>query len=106
MEQMNGSLRFLLKGVTAENKDKALEAVAKFQSSLVAAKSLTPEGMAAADVPGFRKMLVQVLATSCRLETAVLDGKFDEANKIAKDELTKLKKEGHDKYAPDEDDHK
>lgn len=106
MEEMNAAMRFFLKtGVSAENRAQGLEWIAKFQAGVVAAKVHEPESAAKVEaarkaefVTGFRKMLVDVLATSCRLETAILDGKYEEANRIAREELTKLKKDGHDKY--------
>jgi hypothetical protein len=107
MEQMNACMRFFLKeGAKAENKDKALETVAKMQSAVLVSKLEKPKDLPAAELPGYRKMLVDVLATTCRIELAILDGKFDEANKIAKEELTKLKKDGHDRYQPEEEEHK
>ena len=110
MEAMNGSLKALLKGVDANNKDKALEHVAKLQTNVLIAKLATPpmaEKLDAAKRPaflaGYRHKLVDVLAASCKLEAAILDGKFDEANKVAKEELTRLKKEGHDEYQEEEE---
>lgn len=110
MEVMNASLRFFLKtGANAENRERALESIAKFQGAIVASKSLTPataakveEAKRAEFVTGYRKVLVDVLAASCRLEGALLDGKYDEANRIAREELTALKKSGHDKYEGEE----
>jgi len=113
MEVMNGAMRFFLKtGVTAENREKALEWTEKFQAAVVASKSLAPETAAkveeskrAAFVADYRKMLVEVLASSCRLETAILDGKYEDATRVAREELGKLKKQGHDKFTEDEEEH-
>lgn len=110
MEEMNAAMRFFLKtGASAENRVKALETVAKFQGAIVASKSMTPataaqveEAKRAEFVTGYRKMLVEVLATSCRLEAALLEGKYDDANRIAREDLAALKKSGHDKYEGEE----
>ncbi len=106
METMNAAMRFFLKtGATAENRATALEWVGKFQAAIVTSKGLTPPSAAKVEAgaraefeAGYRRMLVDVLAATCRLEAAVLDSKYDEANRIAREELTKLKKAGHDKY--------
>jgi hypothetical protein len=106
METMNAALRFFLKtGASAENRAAALDWVSKLQTSIVVSKGLAPAAAAKVDeaaraefVTGFRMLLVEVLATTCKLETALLEGKYDEANRVAREELTKLKKSGHDKY--------
>ncbi len=104
MESMNGALKTLLKGgITAETKDKSLEAVVRMQTAIVAAKSGKPHDLNAEELVGYRKMMADLLATTCKLEVAILDGKFDDANKLAKDELTRFKKEGHDKYQKEEE---
>lgn len=103
MESMNGALKSLLKGVDASTKDKALENVARMQGAIVAAKVEKPKDLSAEELVGYRKLLVELLGATCKLEVALLDGKFDEANKIAKDELTRFKKEGHDKYQKEEE---
>ena len=110
MEQMNGALKALLKGIDASNRDKSLANLAKLQAGVVAAKAETPPMAATLEeskrpefVAGFRRKLVEVLATSCRIETAILDGNYDDANKLVKDELTRLKKEGHDTYQEEQE---
>jgi soluble cytochrome b562 len=104
MESMNGALKTLLKGgITAETKDKSLEAVVRMQTAIVAAKSGKPHDLNAEELVGYRKMMADLLATTCKLEVAILDGKFEDANKLAKDELTRFKKEGHDKYQKEEE---
>jgi hypothetical protein len=112
MESMNGALKSMLKGIDATSRDKALEQIAKFQSNLLTAKLLTPpmaEKIDAAKRPefvaGYRRKLVDVLSASAKVEAAILDGKYDEANKVVKEELTRLKKEGHDKYQEEKDEH-
>jgi len=105
MNTMKSEVRALGKGINAESRDKSLERIANFQKAVLAAKLETPP--TAADVPadkkaeflaGFRKKLIEVLAASCRLETAVLDGKYDDATKIVTSDLKQLQTEGHDKY--------
>lgn len=104
MESMNGALKTLLKGgITAETKDKSLEAVVRMQTAIVAAKSGKPHDLNAEELVGYRKMMADLLATTAKLEVAILDGKFEDATKIAKDELTRFKKEGHDKYQKEEE---
>ncbi len=110
MENMNAAMRFFGKtGASAENRDKALEWIAKFQTSVVACKTMTPataekieEAKRAEFVAGYRTMMVDVLATSCKLEKALMAGKYDEANKIAREELKALKDAGHEKYEGDD----
>lgn len=113
MEVMNGAMRFFLKtGVTAENRDKALEWAQKFQNAVVAAKGFAPSPVGELDAEhkaqfdlGYRKTMVDVLAASCRLELAILDGKYEEATRVAREELGKLKKQGHDTYTKEEEEH-
>ncbi len=110
MESMNAAMRFFAKtGASAENRDKALEMISKFQTAVVACKVMTPgtataveEAKRAEFVAGYRTMMVDVLATSCRLEKALLTGKYEEANKIAREELKALKDAGHEKYEGDD----
>lgn len=104
MESMNGALKSLLKGgISAETKDKSLEAVVRMQTAIVAAKSAKPHDLNAEELLGYRKMMADLLATTAKLEVAILDGKFEDATKLAKDELTRFKKEGHDKYQKEEE---
>jgi membrane-bound lytic murein transglycosylase B len=105
MEAMNGCVKAWAKGLDASNRDKALEQVAKFQTNVLVSKLQTPPEAAKVEdskraefLTGFRRKLVDVLAASCKLETALIDNKFDDANKVVKQELLRLKKEGHDAY--------
>lgn len=110
METMNGAMRFFGRtGASAENRDKALEWIAKFQASVVACKVLTPETASKVEeakraefVAGYRTMMVDVLATSCKLEKALMAGDYEAANKVAREELKALKEAGHEKYEGDE----
>ena len=115
MNTMKSELRSLGRGITAENRDKSLERIANFQRQVLTAKLETPpnaaplEGAAKVEfMTGFRRKLIEVLATSCKLETAVLDGKYEDATKIVTVDLKALQNEGHDKYKDKdkgEDDH-
>lgn len=104
METMNGAMKTLLKGgVSAETKDKCLDATVRMQSAIVAAKSGKPHDLSAEELLGYRKMMADLLAATCKLEVAILDGKFEDANKLVKEDLSRFKKEGHDKYQKEEE---
>jgi hypothetical protein len=110
MEEMNSLLRALGKGLEEKNRDKALEQVSKFQTAVLVAKLRTPpealkleEAKRPEFVAGFRKKLIELLAVTCKLEMALLERQFDEANRLVKDELPRLKQEGHDAYQGDEE---
>ena len=59
-----------------------------------------PEGERAAAVATYRKMMADLLQTSCKMEHEVLDGKWDEANKTY-ETLKSMQKPGHDKFKKD-----
>jgi hypothetical protein len=104
METLNGALKGLLKGgISAETKDKSLETLVRMQSAIVAAKSEKPKDLSAEELVGYRAMMAEMLGLTCKIEVATLQGKFDDANKLVKDELTRFKKEGHDKYQKEEE---
>lgn len=104
METLNGALKGLLKGgISAETKDKSLETLVRMQSAIVAAKSEKPKDLSAEELVGYRSMMAEMLGLTCKIEVATLQGKFDDANKLVKDELTRFKKEGHDKYQKEEE---
>jgi hypothetical protein len=104
METLNGALKGLLKGgISAETKDKSLETLVRMQSAIVAAKSEKPKDLSAEELVGYRAMMADMLGLTCKIEVATLQGKFDDANKLVKDELTRFKKEGHDKYQKEEE---
>ncbi|MCE9594726.1 MAG: hypothetical protein K8S98_11085 [Planctomycetes bacterium] len=109
MREMNGAMKVLGRGVTAENRDAALEALTKFERAVVAAKAATPEKAATVEekkrpefVVGYRKTLIEVLKLACDAEVAILDGKYKDADTIIKNKLMGLKNEGHDKYKQEE----
>ena len=104
METLNGALKGLLKGgISAETKDKSLETLVRMQSAIVAAKSEKPKDLSAEELVGYRSMMAEMLGLTCKIEVATLQGKFDDANELVKDELTRFKKEGHDKYQKEEE---
>ena len=104
METLNGALKGLMKGgISAETKDKSLETLVRMQSAIVAAKSEKPHDLSAEELVGYRAMMADMLGLTCKIEVATLQGKFDDANKLVKDELTRFKKEGHDKYQKEEE---
>lgn len=112
MREMNGALKSIGKGISAENRDVALEALSKFQRGAIAAKASTP-GMAAKIeeskrpefVAEYRKMLAETVKLACDAEIAILDGKYKEADEILKNKLMGMKKSGHDKFQEEEEEH-
>jgi hypothetical protein len=105
MGQMNDALEVLSKGVTAENRDAALDELAKFETALIAAKSQVPASAQKVDekkrpafVAEFRKSLLDALKIACDAEAAVADGKFKEADKLIANKLGAMKSAGHGKF--------
>jgi hypothetical protein len=110
MREMNGAMKVLGRGITAENRDAVLEALTKFERAVVAAKASTPGKAAKIEekkrpefVANYRKMLIDALKLACDAEVAVLDGKYKDAETIIKNKLMGLKKEGHDTYQDEEE---
>jgi soluble cytochrome b562 len=110
MEVMNSAMRQLSKGIHPETRTKSLERIDAFQRALLDAKRMTPptakdveEAERAEFVAGFRAQLARVLAKSGELEIAVLEGRFDDANRIVAEDMKRLKDQGHEKYAPGEE---
>ncbi|MBK8178745.1 MAG: hypothetical protein IPK67_07600 [Planctomycetes bacterium] len=108
MHQMEQALEALGKGVKADNRDAQLAELAKFQSAVMTAKEKTPESAEkveekkrAAFVADYRKTLVEALQFSCAAETAILDGKFKEADTLVRNKLGGLKSTGHGKFKQD-----
>jgi hypothetical protein len=107
MGQMKEALEVLGKGIKADGKDAALEQLAKFQAAVIAAKAQVPDSASKVDekkrgefVAEFRKSLAQGLELACQAEIAVLDGKFKDADGIARNKLNALKSAGHSKFNP------
>lgn len=105
MEHMKSAVRrmgkFLQQGNTAE----CLPLLAEFQRNVVAAKGETPElaeGREGAErerfVTGYRLMMVKLLRTTCDLESALLEGRTEDAQRIFQSELRPMEKAGHTEY--------
>ena len=60
-----------------------------------------PEAERAAVLAGYRAMMAQTLAVTCKLEQEILAGKWEEANKTLTDELRPMEKKGHNEYKGD-----
>ena len=60
-----------------------------------------PEAERAAALAGYRTMMAQTLAATCKLEQEILAGKWEEANKTLTDELRPMEKKGHNEYKGD-----
>ncbi|MCK6448513.1 MAG: cytochrome b562 [Planctomycetes bacterium] len=110
MREMNGALKAIGKGISAENRDVALEALSKFQRGAIAAKASTPGMAAKLDekqrpefVAEYRKMLAETVKLACDAEIAILDGKYKDADEILKNKLMGMKKAGHDKFQEEEE---
>ena len=108
MRQMNGAVKALSKGISAESREVALEQIAKFEGAVVSAKLLTPdsamaieEGKRAAFVAEYRKTLTEALKVACEAEIAILDEKYDAAQELVRTKLGGIKKAGHDKFKQD-----
>ena len=105
MKEMNAALESLGKGVTAANKDASLEALAKFETAVIAAKGTEPGSAAKVDekkrsafVADYRKTLLEALKFAADAEAAVVDGKYKEADTLIRNKLGGLKASGHGKF--------
>jgi hypothetical protein len=108
MDQMNDAMKALSKPITPENKDAALEELTKFETAVIAAKSLTPSSAAKVDekkrpafVADFRKTLVEALKFACDAEVAIAEGKYKDADKLINNKLAAMKSAGHSKFKED-----
>jgi len=108
MHEMDGALKELEQGVTAENRAAALETLAKFQAAVITAKAQPPphaekieEKKRAAYVNEFRKDLVQALQLACQAELAIVDGKYKDADGLIRNKLKGLESAGHGKFKND-----
>ncbi len=112
MKEMNGAMKALSRGVTADNKDAALDALSKFEAAIINAKSQTPETAEKVDekkrpefVASFRKTLLETLKLAADAETLILDAKYKDADQLIKTKLMAMKKTGHEKFKGDDDEH-
>lgn len=105
MGQINRSMKTLGRGISEETRDDALGELAKIEEALMLAKVQTPDTAEAVDekkraafVSDYRKTLIEALKFACDAETAVLDGKYKDAEGILRGKLGALKSQGHDKF--------
>ena len=110
MQQMNGAIKALGKGITPDNQAQALEQLTKFEQAVITAKSQTPDSAGAVDekkraafVAEFRASLCEALKLAADAEIAVANGKFKDAEGILKGKLGSVKSAGHDKFKKEED---
>ena len=108
MEQMNDAMKALSKPITADTKEAALGELVKFETAVMAAKSLTPGSAAKVDekkraafVGDFRKTLIEALEFACQAEAAITDGKYKDADKLINNKLAAMKSAGHSKFKDD-----
>lgn len=108
MHQIDGSLKALAKGITAETRDAAYAELAKRETALIAAKSQVPpsaekveEKKRAAFVADYRKALLETLKMACDAEVALADGKYKDAEKLIHNKIAAQKSAGHSKFKPD-----
>jgi hypothetical protein len=80
----------------------------KFETAVIAAKSLTPGSAAKVDekkraafVADFRKTLIEALKFACDAEAAIADGKYKDAEKLINNKLSGVKSAGHSKFKED-----
>jgi hypothetical protein len=108
MESIRADVKLIGKGLEAKDQDTAWKAVCSLQQNLLAAKLEVPEKAAsvpeaerAAFVGEFRAEISKLLKASCDAETAVLAGKFDEAEKVVKEVIWPMQKPAHKKFRND-----
>lgn len=105
MHQMEEALKALSKPVTAETRAASLEALAKFETAVIAAKAETPESAAKVEekkrpafLADYRKTLVEALKLACDAETAILNDKYKDADGLIRNKLGAMKSAGHSKF--------
>ncbi len=105
MHEMNDALEVLGKGITAANKDAALEQLTKFETAVITAKAAVPASAAKVEekkrpafLADYRKTLLEGLDFATAAERAVIDGKFKDADTLVRNKLGGLKSTGHGKF--------
>lgn len=105
MHKMEEALKALSKPVTAETRAASLEALANFETAVIAAKAETPESASKVDekkraafVADYRKTLVDALKLACDAETAILNDKYKDADGLIRNKLGGMKSSGHSKF--------
>jgi hypothetical protein len=108
MEGIRADMKGLGKGLDAKDQDAAWKAVCWLQTHLLAAKQELPAKASSIDeakrpafVAAFRSRIVELLKASCDVETAVLAGKFDAADKIVKEVMWPMQKPAHREFRND-----
>lgn len=109
MQMMQGAEKRLGKALEKKDLAAVLPLVVEMQRAAQAAKVETPpEAEKLSDakkkaefVAGFRKQLISLQKALCDLETAVLDGKADDATRLYESVIKPMKKAGHAKYKGD-----
>ena len=108
MEDLRSDLKDVGKGIDAKDQEAAWKSICSFQKQVLAAKQAIPEkssSVAAADRPAFvnafRTRTAELLKASCDAETAVLAGKFDDADKIVKEVIWPMQKPAHKEFRND-----
>ena len=85
-------------------KEEALQAVALMEKACLAAKTFKPEEMKpGTSIDDYRKSQIELMGMLLQLETAVIDGKSDQAKEIAQ-KLGKFRDEAHEKFGVKEED--
>lgn len=105
MDEINAGLRNLRRAVKdPERRADCLAIVDEMQGAVLRAKREVPpiaakqEGEAGArTTSGYRRMMAEVLATTARLEIAILDGDAEAAGAVLR-ELNELKAAGHERF--------
>ena len=108
MESINKSYKKLRTQITDAGKNEdSLKLLLDMQKNVLAAKGevpVTAEKVAAADKPkfiqGYRTEMNGLLTHLIKIETAVLEGKNSDAEKLVAG-LMDIKKAGHDKFYPE-----
>ncbi|MFN0009812.1 MAG: cytochrome b562 [Planctomycetota bacterium] len=108
MDDMRSELKSAGKGIDAKDQEAAWKSICSFQEKVLAAKQLMPEkasSVAAEERPAFvnafRTRLAMLLKASCDAESAVLAGKFDEADRVVKEVIWPMQKPAHKEFRND-----
>lgn len=107
MESMKAGMKRLGREIGAKEAN-AWKTLCSLQAAIHKAKDqeppivkTKPEAERAATLAGYRAMMAQTLAVTCKLEQELLAGKWEEANKTLTEELRPMEKKGHNEYKGD-----
>ncbi len=106
MQEMQAGIKGLERALGAKDAAKALSAAYDMQKAVQAAKLQKPAKVDEIADPkdkekflrGFRLKLIDLQRALLDVEANLVEGKIDEAKKLADTRLKALKKEGHDTY--------